>query len=806
MTRLIALAFLTLLLAGPASAATSALITATSTTATSTTTTSAGTDAALPTIPDGLTPQEALKFVAGLSDPAARLLLLETIEARTVEADRPQGGGGLASHLARMRIAIQTHARQLATAGAQALDGVVALPGELDRIIHQIGRDSFGLVGTIGFALATILGGFAVRAAVRRGTATARATLESGDGGGFLSKCLHLFLRAVLDLLGILAFFAFGFVVPNIVLAGDGEARSFVGSYVIAAVIILTAATVSRFLLAPRTPSLRLIAMSDDAAILADKAILILISVSTTAWMTTAYLLLHGRPPEAVHQALVLITGFIVLATVVWLVWMARDPVSLALAPAAGASSTVGKLHGALARNWHWGMTFYIAVVALVWADGHLIYKESVLWQALASIAIVLLVPAVDRVLGRANRQFVNALVVRPPPPVLVGGGEEGGPPPALPEAPDDPEPYIQVIQRGLRIILAVVAAVTVFGMWGVDLLKAIGAPGIQELNQALFDVIVVVILAFVLWQLAEAALTRKTRRRVSRSGVDWDDGPTVDAGVEEYPDDALPQARAMTLLPLIRRFILIVLTVMVVMISLSSLGVDIGPLLAGAGVVGLAIGFGAQTLVRDVVSGVFFLIDDAFRIGEYIEMGDLRGEVEAISIRSIRLRHHRGAIHTVPFGELKYITNYNRDWVIYKMNFRVAPDTDPQKLKKIIKGIGAEMIADEVLGPKFLEPLKSQGVFAIDDDSALIFRVKFMAKPREQFVLRREAYHRIQKAFAEAGIELARRKVEVVVPPAVAARGDALEIAEAAAGAAEEQSSDGANAGSNAGTNTDAR
>jgi small-conductance mechanosensitive channel len=151
-----------------------------------------------------------------------------------------------------------------------------------------------------------------------------------------------------------------------------------------------------------------------------------------------------------------------------------------------------------------------------------------------------------------------------------------------------------------------------------------------------------------------------------------------------------------------------------------------------------------------------------------------------------------------VPFGELRYITNYNRDWVIYKMNFRVAPETDPQQIKKIVKTIGAEMMADELLGPKLIEPLKSQGVFAIDDDSALIFRVKFMCKPREQFVLRREAYHRIQKAFAAAGIELARRKVEVVVPPEAGRE----EIAEAAAAATD----DALKAQQGGGVNTEAR
>ncbi len=273
------------------------------------------------------------------------------------------------------------------------------------------------------------------------------------------------------------------------------------------------------------------------------------------------------------------------------------------------------------------------------------------------------------------------------------------------------------------------------------------------------------VLLAYLVWQLIETALTRS----------------------------AGPEARAQTLLPLIRKFILIVIAVMVAMIALSSIGVDIGPLLAGAGVVGLAIGFGAQALVRDVVAGVFFLVDDAFRVGEYIEVDEkIRGEVEAISVRSLRLRHHRGAVITLPFGELKQITNHNRDWTIYKMPIRVAADTDPKAVKKIVKQIGKEMLADPELGPKLIQPLKSQGVFAIDDDSALIIRVKFMCKPRQQFVLRREAYHRIQNAFAAHGIEIARRKVEVSVPEdagleerrqALRGAGEAAETASASSG-----------------------
>ena len=121
--------------------------------------------------------------------------------------------------------------------------------------------------------------------------------------------------------------------------------------------------------------------------------------------------------------------------------------------------------------------------------------------------------------------------------------------------------------------------------------------------------------------------------------------------------------SRLDTLVPLFRNVLLAALVIVVGMMVLSAAGIDIGPLLASAGIIGIAVGFGAQALVRDIFSGAFFLIDDAFRVGEYIELDeDLRGEVESISIRSLQLRHHRGPVVTIPFGELKSVTNHNRD------------------------------------------------------------------------------------------------------------------------------------------------
>ena len=137
------------------------------------------------------------------------------------------------------------------------------------------------------------------------------------------------------------------------------------------------------------------------------------------------------------------------------------------------------------------------------------------------------------------------------------------------------------------------------------------------------------------------------------------------------------------TLLPLFRRALQIAIIVIAGLMIVSSLGVNIGPMLAGAGILGLAIGFGAQTLVKDLISGLFFLLDDAFRVDEYIEVGSVGGNVERINTRSLSLRTPAGAVHTVPFGEIDMVANYSRDWAIVKMEFKVTYDTDLAKVKK---------------------------------------------------------------------------------------------------------------------------
>lgn len=253
---------------------------------------------------------------------------------------------------------------------------------------------------------------------------------------------------------------------------------------------------------------------------------------------------------------------------------------------------------------------------------------------------------------------------------------------------------------------------------------------------------------------------------------------------VDQEEEGGAGGSRSETLLLLLRKTLVVVLFAIVFLLLLTSMGINIGPLLAGAGVLGLAIGFGAQTLVKDIIAGVFFLMDDAFRVGDYIEVSGTKGSVEHISLRSLRLRSPRGPVHTIPFGSMGTVTNNSRDYVIAKLDFCVRYDTDVDKVRKIIKKINEKIMADEEMGPLMLGKLKSQGVRELDD-SAMVMRVKFKTIPGKQFVIRREVYRMMQESFKENGIEFAHRNVTVYLPPGEDEKEPDRKAIEAGAGAA---------------------
>jgi moderate conductance mechanosensitive channel len=245
------------------------------------------------------------------------------------------------------------------------------------------------------------------------------------------------------------------------------------------------------------------------------------------------------------------------------------------------------------------------------------------------------------------------------------------------------------------------------------------------------------------------------------RTAVDQRLSRVPPPGALHAPD---PSSRLLTLLPLLRVSAAVLLLVMLVLSSLWALGLEITPVLAGAGVVGLALGFGAQALVRDVIAGIFFLAEDAFRIGEYIESGtSIKGTVERITLRTVALRHHNGPLHFVPYGALGTVRNTSRDWVVEKFNLPLPIDVDSEKIRKLIKKVGEEMAADPEIGRLMIEPLKGK-LYRVDP-GVKIFRCKFRTAPGRQFDVRAQAYKRIETALGRLGVGFADGKHTVVIP-----------------------------------------
>jgi small-conductance mechanosensitive channel len=315
------------------------------------------------------------------------------------------------------------------------------------------------------------------------------------------------------------------------------------------------------------------------------------------------------------------------------------------------------------------------------------------------------------------------------------------------------------VIMQTLRNGLIVVAALLIARAWNVNLSDLAAAETVTtRLIRAGIRIVIVLLVTDVIWKLA-STLIDSQMAMASRG---------VQAGHQEGPD-ARRRQRLNTLLPILRNVLFLAIGAVGFLMILDAVGIQIGPLLAGAGVVGIAVGFGAQTLVKDIISGVFYLFDDAFRIGEYIQAAKYKGTVEGFSLRSIRLRHHRGPVTIVPFGELGAVQNLSRDWVIDIITLTLNYDSDLEEVRKTIKRIGVELLEDAELGPNIIEPLKMQGIEQMADYGVQI-RLKFMTKPGEQFGVRRKALAMLKKTFAEKGIQFATPTVHVSGGPADAA------------------------------------
>ena len=608
----------------------------------------AGTADEAVSLPQPLSPQTIRDLVARLSDDQVRALLLAQLDRAANESPQAPGEtvgmvGELEDGVGEVRALWQRR-----IAALPELAGVV--PFLLGHLAE--GKSASQLLLTVA-AMAVIFGaGIVAELVFRRLSAGMRSRIPDHRVESFTARLGYLLQRFAWQVLDLLVF---GIAVAAAFFAlyhGHEATRLTVMTYLLAIVLLRLMADGSRFLLAPHAHDLRLIPFDDHDALRLHRWIVAVAAIGAFGFLTGDLLALLGleRTTLDVFDTMV---GVAFVAALIVMIWQARRPVAgLIRGERSGHGPLALRLLQFLAQTWHLLATAYVLVIFATYQVRAALGQETAVSVGILSLLLVAALPLADAALCRIGTEYFAAR--------RAAAGEPGA----------ERVGYEAAIERALHVGLWLVGFLIFTRLWDIDI-YTVTQEGIGDTAAgALFNIVVTVLFAYVGWEIVKAMIDRRIET----------EGPAPvpgEAGGEGGEGSGQGASRLRTLLPLARKAIFATLVVMVVMIILSSLGVDIGPLLAGAGVVGLAIGFGAQTLVRDIVSGVFFLVDDAFRVGEYIDLGNVKGTVEKISIRSMQLRHHRGALNTVPFGEISYLTNYSRDWAIMKLEFRVTYDTD---------------------------------------------------------------------------------------------------------------------------------
>lgn len=223
------------------------------------------------------------------------------------------------------------------------------------------------------------------------------------------------------------------------------------------------------------------------------------------------------------------------------------------------------------------------------------------------------------------------------------------------------------------------------------------------------------------------------------------------------------PSTRAQTMMPLIRNTALCIILVIAAIVALANLGMNVTPLLAGAGVIGLAIGFGAQSLVSDLITGLFIIVEDSLAIGDYVEVGNHKGTVEAITIRTVALRDIDGIVHIVPFSEIKSVKNYSRELGFAIFRISIAHDMSIDDAIKAIRLVANEMRLDPTIQRDIWSPIEIQGVESFDSGNAVL-RARFKTAPLKQFEISRMFNLRLKRYLDEHGLDLGvpRRSIKV--------------------------------------------
>ncbi|HEY6441016.1 MAG TPA: mechanosensitive ion channel domain-containing protein [Acetobacteraceae bacterium] len=575
------------------------------------------------------------------------------------------------------------------------------IPTQLERVRDQtqVLLPGSALLRLVAFLIVFVAGGIAAQFLFLRLARPWRAhfgvlTLETPR------QRLSAVCERLVFVILIIAVSAAGSMGTFLLFAWPPLTGSIILGYLLAFLAIRLGKTVIRFFLAPNAERLRLVNVCTDTAWYWHRWVAWLVGVAAIGWQTIQTLRSLGMADEGsdvLRQLLLLV----LTAMGVWIVWRV---------PTAHHGTTrsrrdpVVRLLLSLGLVFDW-LLFVMGASALAW-----------------TLLILAAIPVTTLILGQSISM------------VVLG---------RWPESHTEPCAHVAIARRAMQTLVIILAAVALVHVWHIDMTKMsnMDTP-MTRVIRGLLEALVILVIADLLWQVVRVLIDERLAG----------DQPPIDALDDE---ELRRQARLRTLLPVLRNFAFFIVLVMASLSALAAMGLQIGPLLAGAGVVGIAVGFGAQTLVRDILSGVFFLLDDAFRVGEQIESGDIRGTVESFSLRSVKLRHLNGQLHTVPFGDLKAITNYSRDWVVESLHVVVTYDTDLDLLESVVETVSDQLMANPSVATELIEPLRSLGVQAMVDTGMQV-GMMFKTRPGRQFAVRRVAYSQIRTAFAAHGIRFA--------------------------------------------------
>lgn len=674
--------------------------------------------------------QETLEdLVATLEDDQARAQLLDRLRALVAVHDEAQTEAAEPGLAALIVDAVSTAIGGM-TAGLGSVADELARPQAilvwLQRQVSEPELREFwiriGLVGVAAIGAGLLAAGLASWVLGRP-----RRSLEArGIAGRRWRRVAPLLGRTLIDFLPLVAFCA-AVIVALILLDPEPSMRRVILVGLEAVVAARAVAVLARAVFAPLAPGLRLIPVVDDSAAyayvwvvrLASWAIYgaALVQIAREVGVSAAGI---GALSHVVALAFVVLSFVLLLQSRERVASLIRGP---AEAPAGPAARLLRGARRVLADTWHLLASLYLVVGFSIWVldlPGGFVF---LLRGTVGSVIALLLGVLLTRVAGQGvERVFRVGEPLRQRYPDLERRASR----------------YLPVARGIAHTVVWLAALLAALAAWGVETLPLLAHETTRLLLTGIARIGLVLLLGLGAWEGAQILIERLL-------GENGGDGPRAGAA---------QSARVRTLLPLARSVLMIVIVACVSMSILAEIGVNIGPLIAGAGIVGLAVGFGAQTLVKDVITGAFILLEDAISVGDLVEVAGNTGVVEAINIRSIRHRDLSGALHTVPFSVVDVVRNLSKDYSYYLTDMGVAYRENTDECVEIMREVLEEMRADPAWGWRILEPLDFMGIHGFGD-SAVLIRVRIKTRPIEQFPTGREFNRRLKHAFDARGIEI---------------------------------------------------